>query len=120
MSTSLPRGTRVASKTELANLLEEWYRTSRGTTIGDSQTYGRAPWIHLVLPDGHVVLNADTGREAVRSYLEDVRQRGAEVPWRVVANARGRINKVLYTASGRRLPGWYCYLVGDLAVEREL
>ena len=120
MSTSIPRGARVASKTELANMLDEWYRKSRATTIGDSSAYGRAPWIHIDLPDGHVVLNADTGRGAVRSYLDDVRQRGAEVPWRVVANARGRINKVLYTASVRRLPGWYCYLDGDLDIERTL
>ena len=110
----------MSSKTELANLLDEWYRTSRAMTIGDSQGYGRAPWIHLVLADGHAVLNADTVRGAVRTYLDDVRQRGAEVQWRVVANARGRINKVLYTPSGDRLPGWYCYLVGDLAAERSL
>ena len=120
MSTGIPRGARVASKAELANLLDEWYRTTRAPTIGDSQTYGRAAWIHLVLTDGHVVLNADTRREAVRNYLDDVGRRGAEVPWRVVANARGSINKVLYDASRPRQPGWYCYLVGDLAAERDL
>lgn len=120
MNGALPQGVRVASKTELANLLDDWYRTSRAATIGDTQTYGGQPWVHLDLLNGHVVLNADTQRSAVGSYLDDVRQRGAEVPWRVVANARGRINKVLYTESSRRLPGWYCYLIGEPAAERRL
>jgi hypothetical protein len=66
------------------------------------------------------VLNADTTRGAVQDYLADVRRRGAEVPWRVVANSRGRINKVRYTTAEPSPPGWYCYLVGELTAEREI
>jgi hypothetical protein len=49
-----------------------------------------------------------------------VGRRGADVRWRVVTNSSGRIKKVLYTPVGRRLPGWYCHLVVDIAAEGEL
>jgi hypothetical protein len=116
----IARGTRVTSKTALAALLREWLRASREPTIGAARGFGRTPWIDIDLPRGHAVLNADTRRAAVDEYLDDVARRGAEVSWRVVANSRGRINKVMYTPAGHLLPGWYCYLVFDIAAEGEL
>jgi len=56
-----------------------------------------------------VVLNADTKRAAVERFVHA----SASEPdgsWRVVANRRGRINKVLPDPKGSPLPGWYSYL----------
>jgi hypothetical protein len=116
----IARGARVTSKTALAALLREWLRSTREPTIGDAGGFGRTAWVAIDLPGGHAVLNADTRRAAVVEYLDDVDRRGAEVPWRVVANSRGRINKLLYPLAGRTLPGWYCYLAFDSAAEGEL
>jgi hypothetical protein len=58
-------------------------------------------------------LNADTTRAAVQAYLHHVQAHGPEATWNVVANQRGRINKLLYGPPDDRAPGWYCYLATD-------
>ncbi len=103
----------MGSKSDLASLLDCWFRETSETwepTIGDVGIFGGTPWIHLDLPSLRAVLNADTTRKAVIDYLHYVTKRGAEVPWRVVANRRGRVNKVVYRADSDDAPGWYCYL----------
>jgi hypothetical protein len=69
---------------------------------------------------GHeVVLNADTKRAAVEWFLEASRPSPGR-PWRVVANRRGRINKVLPDPHGSALPGWYAYLTTELEEEQTI
>jgi hypothetical protein len=63
-----------------------------------------------------VVLNADTKRTAVETFVRDSRS-GPERPWRVVANRRGRINTVLPGPDPEPLPGWYAYLIRPLPRE---
>jgi hypothetical protein len=109
----IPRGTRVTSKSELAALLDSWHRDEGESTIGEVGRFGGKAWLVLDFPDlpRRARVNADTKREAVRDYLDDVARRGPEVPWRVVPNRRGAINKVVYTEDASDPPGWYCYLV---------
>jgi hypothetical protein len=114
------RGTRVASKAALASLLQRWYVETTEDRIGPAATYGGQPWIWVDLDPCPVKLNADTRREAVGDYLDDVAARGAEVPWRVVRNGRGRVNKVVYRSDYATVPGWYCYLAHEVAEPREL
>ena len=60
-----------------------------------------------------MVLNADTKRAAVADYLAAVAQHGPELAWPVVANARGRVNKVVYEG-GPSPAGWYAYVAPAL------
>jgi hypothetical protein len=117
---AIPKGTRVASKSALADLLARWYRETTEETIGPDVTFGGQEWVWVDLRPHPVKLNADTSREAVRAYLDDVSDRGLEVPWYVVANERGRVNKVLYRADGKHARGWYCYLAYEVAEPCEL
>lgn len=105
---SIPRNTQVTSKSALADVLREWMATGEAT-IGDIGRFGGTPWVKVTLTGGDVVLNADTKRAAVKAYLDDVAQHGAETPWPVVANSRGRVNKVAFRADGVVTPGWYAY-----------
>jgi hypothetical protein len=114
-----PRGTRVTSKTGLANLLRGCLPSGE-STIGDGGRYKGAAWILIALPSGTARLNADTTRAAVQRYLDYVSRHGAEIPWQVVANRNGRINRVFYAAIEDQVRGWHCYLVRELAAEGEL
>lgn len=117
----IPKGTRVASKSGLADLLARWYRETTEGTIGADLTYGGQAWLWVDLHPHPVRLNADTTREAVHAYLDDVASRSAEVRWHVVANERGRrINRVVFRADRRPVPGWFCYLVHEVAEPCEL
>jgi hypothetical protein len=89
----IARGAHVRSKSELVSLLERWYRGTIEPTIGKVGAFGRTPWIHIDLEAGRAVLNADTGRDAVRDYLRIAAERGAEAPWWIVRYRYGRINK---------------------------
>lgn len=104
----LRRGLTVRSKAELVKVLAEWLDSSTASTVGDIGRYGGKAWVDLVVDGERVVLQADTKRTAISSFVAHASRRGAEQPWSVIANARGKINKVVYTTEPA--PGWYCYL----------
>ncbi|MCI0689929.1 MAG: hypothetical protein L0Y54_22230 [Sporichthyaceae bacterium] len=116
----LVRGVTVRGKAALAELLARWLAASHAATIGDVQGYGGTPWVRIELGELTAVLNADTKRVAVIDYLDRVRLRGSDLPWRVKANRRGRVNKVTYAGDGQLTPGWFCYLAEPLPGPREL
>lgn len=116
----LVKGTTVRGKQALAELLDGWLHGSDAETIGDVGTFGGRKHVHIDLTDATAALNADTKRAAVRDYLDEVRRIGAEVPWKVVANQRGPVNKVVFRADGQPTPGWFCYLAEPLAVPGEV
>ena len=109
----IPRGLHTRTKTDLRLLLERWFRDTSDETIGRSPSFGGVAWVFLDFPDlpRPARLNADTTRSAVRDFLDDSSRRGAEVPWVVIANQRGPINKVVYGEDGRAAAGWYCFLI---------
>ena len=109
----IPRGLHVAGKAALGEVLQRWLDRSAAPTLGDVGTFGGRAWLLIDLGAHRVALNADTKRAAVETFLRD----GAtnpQRPWRVVANARGRINKVLPNPDAAPLPGWYAYLTRPL------
>lgn len=87
---------------------------SQAPTLGDVGRFGGRAWLLIDLGGQGVVLNADT--TAVETF---VRESTAypERPWRVIANRRGRLNKVLPGPSPEPLPGWYAYLIRPLSCE---
>lgn len=109
----LPRGLRVNGKRELAEVLREWRSRSSAVTLGEVGAFGGRAWLRVDVAGKEVVLNADTKRAAVEGFLRASAQ-DPERAWRVVANARGRVNKVLPNPEGEPLPGWYAYLVRPL------
>lgn len=115
----LPQGLRVQSKAELIEVLQAWLGNSHAATIGDIGAFGGKPWIWVRIDDWTVALNADTKRAAVEAVVSDHRH-DPNRPWRVVANSRGRINKVVPSPDGEPLPGWYAYLPEPLDAEETI
>jgi hypothetical protein len=115
----LPRGLHLADRRELRDALERWISESSAETIGDVGKFGGKAWVSVDVGGHEVVLNADTKRAAVEWFLEASRPSPGR-PWRVVANRRGRINKVLPDPHGSALPGWYAYLTTELEEEQTI
>jgi len=116
----LPRGVRVTGKREFADLLRRWHNQSQAKTIGDVGSFGGTACITLRLGDHDVVLNVDSKRSAVATYLDHVRRLGPDLPWRVVANNRGTVNKVVFSDDPADAAGWYQYLRTPLAQPGQL
>jgi hypothetical protein len=112
----LPRGLRVAGKAELVNTLCRWLTESRAPTLGDVGGFAGRPWLLIDLGGQEVALNADTKRIAIETFVRDSSP-DPERPWRVVANRRSRLNKVLPGPGSEPLPGWYAYLNRPLLSE---
>ena len=107
----LPRVVGVTGKRQFADLLRRrWYDDSRAATIGDVGNFGGRRCIAIALGDHTAVLNVDTKRTAVAARLQQVQLNGVNVPWQVVANARGTVNKVLFSDEPTDAAGWYLYL----------
>jgi hypothetical protein len=111
----------INGKVELVHVLGEWRASSLAPTIGDIGSFGGRPCIRVHLPGGTaVVLNVDTKRAAIEEYLSAVRKAGPELPWYVVANNRGKVNKVSFLAGGGLTPGWYAYTERPLPCPQSL
>ena len=90
----LPRGLRVRGKSELVEVLREWLVRSRAQTLGEVGSFGGRPWLLIDLDGEEIALNADTKRSAVEAVVRGCAAE-PDSPWRIVANRRGRFNKVL-------------------------
>jgi len=112
----LPRSLELSGKRELIGVLERWLAESHAATIGDVGRYGGKAWVSVLLSGYEIVLNADTRRDAIQRFVKANKEQ-LDTPWRVVANSRGRINKVLPTGRVEECPGWYAYLNPSLDEE---
>lgn len=110
----------VHGKQEFTQLVDRWLDTSGADTIGDVGSFGGRPCVRILLPAGAAVLNVDTKRTAVREYLDQAQRHGADMAWRVVANQRGRVNKIVIRDDGGPTPGWFCYLTQPLDAPGEV
>jgi hypothetical protein len=106
---NLSEGLSIFGKTELVDVMSRWLEESSASTIGDVGSFGGRPWLRIDVSGVEVVLNADTKRAAVETFVREGRE-DPERPWRVVANRNGRINKILPWPQPDLLPGWYAYL----------
>ncbi len=116
----LPRGIKVNGKEGLADLLRRWYLSSQANTIGHVGSYGGTACISVDLGSREAVLNVDTKRTAVAAYLEHVRRLGPDLPWRVIANKRGTVNKAVFGDNPANAAGWYLYLRKPLSQPGQL
>ena len=106
----LPCGVKASGKHEFADTMLRWYENSTAETIGDVGNFGGRPCILIDLADQQAVLNVDTKRSAVAAYLAHVRKDGVDAPWQVIANARGAVNKIIFSDDPADAAGWYLYL----------
>jgi hypothetical protein len=113
----IPAGTTV-SLDELVPLLSGWASSSGASTIGDVGSFGGRALVTVATPSTSFVLNADTKRAAVLNFLAVA---GVGAPnFRVVANQRGKVNRVVFHPDGRPTPGWYAYTPIDRPREEPL
>jgi hypothetical protein len=105
-------GTTANSVTELERILSYWVNVSGQQTVGDINGFGGSPVLFVDLGDDMFVLNRDTKRSAVRTFLAAAaRSGGADtLRWHVTANKGGRFNRVTYRQDEAPTPGWYAYL----------
>lgn len=114
-------GTVVQSASELERVLAHWLAESNRPTVGDIGRFGGSPVITMRLGADEFVLNRDTKRAAVHTFLAAAGEAGGaeNLPWRVTTNARGAVNRVTYRSDDAPTPGWYAYVRG-VAEPRDL
>jgi hypothetical protein len=109
-------GRTCSSKTDFAEVLEQWIEhADRETTIGQPSTYAGKPLVWTELDGQRFYLNGDTRDAGVRKYLDLVRQTGPELPWHVIANTRGKVNKVAFGEPPTPLKHFYLYAKDEAA-----
>ena len=113
----IPKGTHFTSKRELVDYLRKWLSRSDSATIGDVSRFPGQRWISMETSFGLMDINADTKREAVERLVQVVETRGLDAKWNVIANNRGKINKVVFDL-GDESWGWYAYLRSPLAEKK--
>jgi len=103
---AIPRSTVTEGRQEFTQVLSRWLRETGEPTIGDVGAYGGRPWLRVNARGHGFHLNADSTRTGVEAFLG----RGDRTTWSVVANRRGRVNKVVI--DGQPIPGFFLYLDG--------
>ena len=92
----------LKSKEELRMLLSGWRQLSKADTIGDpGQRVGVNPLIMLQIGERRYVLNQDTKREGVESFLEN---ENSGNPWTLSEK-----NRVSNAQNGQHIPGLHMY-----------
>ena len=109
---SVRAGTTVDSVDELQRLLSNWLRSSTEATVGEVGAFGGSPLITVCIGAETFVLNRDTNRAAVETFLEAAARSGgaSRLDWHVTENSRGRVNRVSYRSDDEPTPGWYAYV----------
>jgi hypothetical protein len=107
-------GTVVHGAHELERLLSNWLAESERSTVGDVGRFGGSPVIRVRWGVDEFVLNRDTKRAAIQTFLAAAAEVGGadRLRWHVTTNARGAVNRVTYRSDDAPTPGWYAYVSG--------
>jgi hypothetical protein len=110
----VPDGTVVNGVLELQRVLAHWAEASAQPTVGDVGTFGGSPALTVRIAADEFVLNRDTKRAAVQTFLAAAARAGGadNLRWHVTTNARGAVNRVTYRSDDEATPGWYAYIRG--------
>jgi hypothetical protein len=110
----VPEGTIAHGVHELERLLSHWLAESERPTVGDVGRFGGSPIIRVRLEVDEFVLNRDTKRAAIQTFLAAAAEAGGaeRLRWHVTTNARGAANRVSYRSDDAPTPGWYAYVRG--------
>jgi hypothetical protein len=94
---------------DFVGLLRWWLEQTDEKTIGEVEPFPGRPWVLVEAGSTRCHLNADTARVGVRRFLELVRQHGDDLEWRVVANQRGKVNRVALGPDAELVEKFYLY-----------
>ncbi len=95
---------------EFYSLLDRWLRLTQEQTIGDTgAVQGRTPWVWVLAGGRECRLHADTTRDGVAALVGLWRDEPS-LEWHVVANQRGRFNKIALSSDRIVIPGLFLYL----------
>ena len=98
----------LQNRTEFYQLLEYWYENNKFSgfsRINENLPTNNTPCIWVKHKGELFRLNGDTTINGVREFLDN---RDSE--WNVIANAKGRRNKVVVTKDKSPISGFYFYL----------
>ncbi|MEY2983473.1 MAG: hypothetical protein RLZZ568_90 [Cyanobacteriota bacterium] len=109
----LEKGTIFHSKAAFNHALQQWYQETAEKTIGNHE-YNQSSWLFVELGGYKFHLNSDSKREGIAEYLKLVEEYPDDLPWQIVANNRGKINKVTFGNEKRKIAGFYFYLAKPL------
>lgn len=90
--------------------LLNWYENTNEKTIGDIGNFGQQVFLWVEGNGFKFRLNADTKREGVEVYLNLLKENNNSLNWSIVANLKGKINKVAFGENKIKIPGFYLYL----------
>lgn len=103
-------GTTCSSKVEFASVLEQWLmHDDHEATIGQPTSYAGKALLWVELDGQRFHLNGDSQDKGVREYLGLVREQGTDLPWHVIANTHGKVNKVAFGEPPAALKHFYLY-----------
>ncbi|MBI2522453.1 MAG: hypothetical protein HYV97_18680 [Bdellovibrio sp.] len=106
---SIPRHTKCANRTEFEQLLRDWLENSDEETISNEAEYGKGDWIRVIDGASEYYLNADASREGIRTYLTLLDEHST-LPWSLVENNKGKMNKVVFGTAKTRITRFPLYL----------
>lgn len=109
VTTGIPRGHECADRGDFTELLRWWLESTDEQTVGDVGTFGGKAWVHVAVGGVGCHLNADTSRQGVRRYLELVGEHGSRLPWFVIANSKGKVNRVALGPEREKVKRLYLY-----------
>lgn len=90
--------------------LLNWYKNTNEKTIGDIGNFGQQAFLWVKGNGSKFRLNADTKREGVEVYLNLLEEHNNSLNWSIVANLKGKINKVAFGENKIKIRGFYLYL----------
>lgn len=105
----VPAGRTCHGKGSFVAVLNAWLSGPHGETIGEPSSYGGKALIHVEVGGQGFHLNGDTKAAGVRQYLDLVSTHGPALPWHVVANASGKLNKVAFGEPPTPIRYFYLY-----------
>jgi len=91
--------------------LSNWYKNTNEKTVGEIGNFGQQAFLWIEENEVKYRLNADTKREGVKEYLDLLDENNNSIKWTVVANLKGKMNKVAFGDNKIKIRGFYLYLV---------
>ena len=110
----VPIGTVVTVRERSSVYFRDGSPNRTGQRSATSARFGGSPVITVRLGTDEFVLNRDTKRAAVHTFLAAAAEAGGadRLRWHVTTNARGAVNRVTYRSDDAPTPGWYAYVRG--------
>ena len=106
----MTKDTNILERQDFDSWLFNWYKNTNEETIGDVGNFGQQAFLWVEDNDSKFRLNADTKREGVEEYLDLLKENNNLLTWSVVANLKGKINKVAFGENKIKIRGFYLYL----------